>query len=71
MSGYVPHEGDGTREEDLDPEAQQMEEILRLHSADNPAMQLVSVPLTSTNFLNWSTGIKRALGAKSKLELLY
>lgn len=56
-------------EENLDPEVLQIREILHLHAADHPGMQLVAAH-TCTNFLNWSRSIKRALGAKSKLELL-
>lgn len=51
-------------------EPHQINEILQLHNADHPGMQLVTAPLTGVNFLNWSRGIKRALGAKSKLEIL-
>lgn len=66
-NGYGPYADD---EENLDPETQQIREILHLHAADHPGMQLVASHLTGTNFLNWSRSIKRALGAKSKLELL-
>lgn len=48
----------------------QIEEILYLHPSDHLGMQLVSAPLTTMNFMNWSRSIRRALGAKSKLELL-
>ncbi|XP_057803812.1 uncharacterized protein LOC131019143 [Salvia miltiorrhiza] len=51
-------------------DSKQIEEILQLHNADHPGMQLVSAQLTGNNFLNWSRSVKRALGAKSKLELL-
>lgn len=63
-------EDDEVASEDLDPETQQIAKILHLHSSDHPGMQLVAAPLTGTNFLNWSRSVKRALGAKSKLELL-
>lgn len=48
----------------------QINEILQLHNADHPGIQLVCTQLTGVNFLNWSRAIKRALGAKSKLEIL-
>lgn len=48
----------------------QIEEILYLNASDHPEMSLVSTPLMAMNFLNWSRSVRRALGAKSKLELL-
>lgn len=51
-------------------EPNQIEEILYLHPSDHPGMQLVSTQLTGINFLNWSRSVKRALGARSKLELI-
>lgn len=50
--------------------AREVREILRLRDSDHPGMQLVSSPLTGNNFYQWSRSIKRALGARSKLELL-
>lgn len=54
--------------EELQPK--QIEEILYLNQSDHPGMVLVAAPLTPLNFLNWSRSIRRALAAKSKLELL-
>lgn len=51
-------------------QAKQIEETFYLHPSDHPGMQLVSAPLTAMNFMNWSRSIRRALGARSKLELL-
>lgn len=61
-------------ESKLDPEfgltTRQIEEILYIPVADHSKMQLISAQLTGANFLNWSKSIKRALAARSKLELL-
>ncbi|KAL0307073.1 UNVERIFIED_CONTAM: hypothetical protein Sradi_6124600 [Sesamum radiatum] len=46
---------------------QNIPEQLQLHGFDHPGMVLVSAPLSSSNYLNWSCGIKRALRAKLKL----
>lgn len=54
----------------VDLQAKEIKEILYLYPSDYPGMQLVSVPLTSMNFMNWSRSVRRALGAKRKLELL-
>lgn len=43
---------------------------MQLHTSDHPGLQLVATPLTSNNFLHWSLSIHRALGAKSKIELI-
>lgn len=48
----------------------QIEELLYFHPSDHPGMALVSAPLTTLNFMNWSRSIRRALGAKRKLEFL-
>lgn len=50
--------------------AQEIREILCLQPSDHPGMQLVSTPLTGNNFYQWSRAVKRALGARNKLELL-
>lgn len=52
----------------VDLQPKQIEEILHLNTSDHPGMSLVAVPLNSMNFLNWSRSIRRALGAKNKLE---
>lgn len=44
-SEYAAH---GDDEENLDPETQQIQEILHLHAADHPGMQLVAAHLTGT-----------------------
>lgn len=48
----------------------QIEEILNLPVTDHSGLQLISAQLNGVNFLNWSKSIKRALAARSKLELL-
>lgn len=57
-------------DEELQLTGREIREILRLHSSDHPGMKLVSDQLTSTNFYQWSRSIKRALGARGKLEIL-
>ncbi|KAL0308727.1 UNVERIFIED_CONTAM: hypothetical protein Sradi_5815000 [Sesamum radiatum] len=46
---------------------QNIPEQLQLHGSDHPGMVLVSAPLSGSNYLNWSCGIKRALRSKLKL----
>lgn len=48
----------------------EIKEILHLQPSDHLSMQLVTTLLTGTNFVYWSRSICRALGARSKLELL-
>lgn len=38
----------------VDLPEKQIKEIMYLHPSDHPGMQLVSAPLTSMNFMNWS-----------------
>lgn len=64
------HEEGWNDDDGVGMELEQLKEILRLQTSDHPGMQLVATTLTGTNFLNWSRAIKRALGAKSKLEIL-
>ncbi|KAL0324617.1 UNVERIFIED_CONTAM: hypothetical protein Scaly_2428800 [Sesamum calycinum] len=45
-------------------------EALQLHSSEHPGMMLVSMPLDGKNFLSWSRAVRRALGAKSKLDFI-
>ncbi|KAL0283794.1 UNVERIFIED_CONTAM: hypothetical protein Sangu_2866600 [Sesamum angustifolium] len=45
-------------------------ETLQLHSSEHPGMMLVSTPLDGKNFLSWSRAVRRALGAKSKLDFI-
>lgn len=57
-------------DEELQLTGKEIREILRLRNSDHPGMQLVSDHLTSSNFNQWSRSIKRALGARGKLELV-
>lgn len=57
-------------DEELQLSGKDIREILHLQPSDHPGMQLVSDHLTSTNFYQWSRSVKRALGARGKLELL-
>lgn len=50
--------------------AHQVDEIPHVATSDHPSMQLVATQLGGTNFVNWSQFVRRALGAKCKLELL-
>lgn len=57
-------------DEELQLTGREIREILRLQTSDHPGMKLVSDPLTSANFNQWSRSVKRALGARGKLEIL-
>ncbi|CAA0840066.1 Unknown protein [Striga hermonthica] len=46
------------------------ENLIQLHSSDNPGMILVSHPLTANNYLPWRKSMIIALGAKSKLGFI-
>ena len=48
----------------------QDEEALTLHNSYHLGMVLVTVPLTSKNFLSWSRSIRIALGAKTKIGFI-
>lgn len=50
--------------------AHQVGKILHLPQAYHPGIQLVSAQLTSTNFINWSRSIRRALATRNKLEFI-
>ena len=46
------------------------EDPLGLQSSDHLGMVLVSIPLTSNNYLSWNHSMKIALGAKVKLGFI-
>lgn len=41
-----------------------------IHLNDNANLQLLAVQLTSNNFYTWSRSVKRALGARNKLDFI-
>lgn len=66
----IPRDTVESRERLMRLDRSSIEDVLFLHPNDHAGVQLVGVPLSGNNFYTWSRAMRRALGARNKLDFI-